>query len=217
MTKWGGFACGACRHHRADFHLWIVDDDPINEPCHQWSALGTCPLVHSRLQALATRFNPLAQGGNVHVLRCLGLELPPWRRSARLALRHLLASARTRLPLDHLCQGYIEPPRLLACELRQDITQRLTARVQGLGQPGPHLRPCQCMGEEGRVAQDTAEVLPHECVQDLRGGIARRAALTEGAPERLRTAPTEVILVAGGHGATAARESTRTTADQATE
>jgi hypothetical protein len=31
MTKGGGFACGPCRHHRADFHLGIVDDDPSNE------------------------------------------------------------------------------------------------------------------------------------------------------------------------------------------
>jgi len=71
---------------------------------------------------------------------------------------------------------------LLAFKLRQDITQRLTARVQGLGQPGPHLRPFKFMGDEGRLAQDTAEVLPHEGVQDLRRGIARRAALTESEP-----------------------------------
>ena len=124
------------------------------------------------MQALAKRFNTLAPGGNVHVLLCLGLELPPLLRYAMLALRHLLASARKLLPLAHLCQGYIEPPRLLAFELRQDITPRLTARVQGLGQPGPHRRPFQCMGDEGRVAQDTAEVLPHECVQNRRGAGA---------------------------------------------
>ena len=78
MTKGGGFACGARGHHIADFHLRIVDDDPINEQCHQWSALGKGQVVQSRLQALAKCFNTLAQGGNVHVLLCLGLELPQW-------------------------------------------------------------------------------------------------------------------------------------------
>ena len=151
------------------------------------------------------------------VLRCLGIELPQWLCSAMLALSHLLSFARKLLSRDHLRQIYIEQPRLLACELRQDITQRLTARVQGLGQPGPHLRPFQFMGDEGRVAQDTAEVLPHESVSDLRGGIARRAALAEGEPPRIRTAPTEVILVAGMHGATAAREPTLATADQSAQ
>ena len=151
------------------------------------------------------------------MLLCLGIALPQWLRAALLALRHLLASALTRLPLDHLRQGSITQPRLLACELRQDITPRLTACGQGLGQPGPPLRPFQCMGDEGRVAQDTAEVRPPEGVQDLRGGIARRAALPEGEPQRIRTAPTARIMGAGGHGATAARASTRTTADEAAQ
>src|SRR6266702_3477668 len=108
MTKGGGFAVGACRHHRADVHLGIIDDDSMNEPCHQLSALGTCQLVQSRLQALTKCFTTLTQGGNVHVLLCLGLELPQWLREAMLALRHLLSSARTLLPLDHLRQVYIE-------------------------------------------------------------------------------------------------------------
>jgi hypothetical protein len=217
MTKGGGVAFGACRHHRADFHLGIVDNDPLNEPCHQVSALGTCQLVQSRLQALAKCFNPLAQGGNVHMLLGLGIELPQLLRSTLLALRHLLASARTLLPLDHLCQVEIEPPRLLAFELRQDITQRLTARVQSLGHPSPHLRPFACMRDEGGIAQDTAEILPHEGVQDLRGGIARRAARAEGQPQRISMAPAAGIMVAGRQRATTAREPTLATADEAAE
>ena len=114
-----------------------------------------------------------------------------------LALRHLLSSAFKLLPLDHLREVSSAQLRLLAFELRPDITQRLTARVQGLGQPRPHLCPFQCMGDEGRGASDTAEGLPHESVSDLRGGIAGGAALTEGEPQRIRTAPTAGIMVAG--------------------
>jgi len=106
---------------------------------------------------------------------------------------------------------------LLAFELRQDITQRLTARVQGLGQPCPHLCPCQFMCHEGRLPQDTAEVLPHQVVQSLRGSIARRAALAEGEPQRIGTAPAEVIMVARVQSATTAREPARATADQAAQ
>ena len=84
--------------------MGIVDNDPINEPFHQLSALGTCPWVQSRVQALATCFNPLAQGGNMHGLLCLGIELPQLLRSTLLVLRHLLSSARKLLPLDPLCQ-----------------------------------------------------------------------------------------------------------------
>ena len=134
-----------------------------------------------------------------------------------MALRHLLSSARTLLPLDHLCQVAIEQPRLLAFELRQDIPQRLTARVQRLGQPRPHLRPCACMADEGGIAQDTAEILPYEGGQDLRGGIACRAALAEGQPQRIRMAPAEGSMVAGRQRATTAREPTLATPDEAME
>jgi hypothetical protein len=34
---------------------------------------------------------------------------------------------------------------LLAFELRQDITQRLTARVQSLGQPSPHAHQAKAL------------------------------------------------------------------------
>ena len=76
MTKGGGFAFGACGHHIADFHLSIVDDDTINEQFHQLSALGKGQVVQSRLHALAKGLDSLGQGGHIHVLLCLGIELP---------------------------------------------------------------------------------------------------------------------------------------------
>ena len=150
MTKGGGFACGACRHHRAACHLGIVDEDSITEPCHPLAALGKGQLVQSRWQAVAPCFTPLAQGGNMHVVPCLGLELPQWLRSTMGALRSLRSSARTLLPLEHRCQGAIEPPRWWACALRQDSTPRVTARLPSRRPPGPPLRPFPCMGAEGR-------------------------------------------------------------------
>ncbi len=76
MTKWGGFAFGPRGDHRADFHLRIVDDDAINESFHQLSALGKRQVVECWGQALAQRLDSLGQGGNVHVLLCLDIELP---------------------------------------------------------------------------------------------------------------------------------------------
>src|SRR5262249_6104410 len=104
MTQGGGFTFGACRHPIADCHLGIVDDAPSHEQCHQLAALGQGPWVQSRLQALAQGCHTLAPGGHVHVWLGLSIELPQWLRSTRLALRHLRASARPLLPLDHLGQ-----------------------------------------------------------------------------------------------------------------
>ena len=81
-----------------------------------------------------------------------------------LRLGHLLAFPLELCPFDHLREVQIEQPSLLAFELRQDITQRLTACLQGLGQPLAHLCPCQFMGDEGQLPQHAAEVPPDQFV-----------------------------------------------------
>ena len=70
MTKWGGFAFGARGHHITAFHLRIVDDDTINEPCHPWSALGKRQGGECRMQTLTKRLDALGQG--YHIDRLLG-------------------------------------------------------------------------------------------------------------------------------------------------
>ena len=66
-----------------------------------------------------------------------------------LCLGHLLAFPLELCSFDDLREVQIEQPSLLTFELRQDITQRLTARVERLGQPFAHLRACQFMSDEG--------------------------------------------------------------------
>ena len=129
MTKRGGFAFGARGHHIADCHLRVVADDPINEQCHQWSALGKRQRVKRGLDTLANPLDALGQRRDIHVLLGLGIELPPLLRSTLLGLGHLLASPLELLALNHLREVQIEQPSLLAFELRQNVTERLTARL----------------------------------------------------------------------------------------
>ena len=86
---------------------------------------------------------------------------------------------------------------MLAFKLREDVAQGLSSRLQGLGQPCAHLRPLQFMGDQAGLRQDMAEVLPDQCVQGVRGGIAGRAALALGQPQRIGATTTEVIMIAG--------------------
>jgi hypothetical protein len=153
----------------------------------------------------------------VPVVLCLGIALPPGLRSTRLALRPRLSAACTRLPRAPLREGESEPPRVWAFELRQAITPRLTARVQGLGPPRPPLGPFPGLGDEGRGAEDPAAGRPHERGSALRGGLAGWAARTEGAPQRRRAAPTAVIRGAGRAGTPTARAAPLPTAAQAAE
>ena len=217
MTKGGSFALRPRGHHRADCHLCIVDDDAINEPCHPWSAWSTGQVVERRLHALAKRLKTLGHRHHMTMLLGLGLALPPWLPQALLGLCHRLPCALALLTLDHLCQGEIEQPSVLACKRREDVTQRLSARLQGLGQPCAQLRPLQCMGDQVGLPQDTAAVLPDQGVQGVSRGIAGRAALALGQPQRIGAASTEVLVVAGAHGASAAREPTLAPTDESTE
>ena len=102
MPKGGGLAFGPRGPHRAACHLGIVDDDTINESCHQVSALSKRQLVQSRLHALTKGCDALGQGCDIDVLLCLGIELPQLLHAAMLTLRHLLSSALKLLALDHL-------------------------------------------------------------------------------------------------------------------
>src|SRR5215475_4720755 len=214
MTKWGGLPFGPRRHHIADFHLGIVHDDAINKQFHQLSALSKCQIVERWLDALAKRLNALDQGRHIDMLLSLSIKLPQLLPQAMLSLNHLLASALELLPLDHLCQVEIEQPSLLAFQLREDVTQRLSACVQGLGQPFTPLCPFQFMGDQAGLPQDPAEVLPDECVQGLSRGITSCAALTLGQPQCISAAATEIIMIAGGQGASAACEPALATTDE---
>lgn len=147
----------------------------------------------------------------------LGIELPSLLPETLVALRHLLAFALELLPLDTLRQVYIEQPSLLACKLRQDIPQRLASGVQGLRHPCAQLSPLQCMADEGRVAKHTAAVLPDQVVQGVRRGIASTTTRTERCAERIGPTPTDVIMVPRVACATATRQPTLATTDQATQ
>ena len=91
MTKWGGFPLGASRHHIADFHLAIADDDTINEQFDQLSALGKRQMVQSRANALAKGLEALGQGRDIHLLLRLGIKLMQLAGQAVRGLDHLLS------------------------------------------------------------------------------------------------------------------------------
>ena len=133
MTKRGGVAFGPRGHPIADFHLRIIDDDTSDESFHQLSALSKRQVVACGVQALTKRLNALGQGGHIHVLLGLGVAWPQLLGSTLLRLGHRLAFPLKLLPFDDLPKVQIAPPSLLTFALRQDITQRLTARMQGLG------------------------------------------------------------------------------------
>jgi hypothetical protein len=165
---------------------------------------------------LAQRRKALGQGRPIDMRVCLGIKVPPLLPEAMVGLCHLLASALALLTLAHLCQGESEPPSWLAFTLREDVPQRLSSRVQGLGQPCAPLCPRQCRGDQAGFPHDPAEGLPDEGVPGVSRGIAGGAARALGQPPRLSAATTEGIMGARAQGAAAACEPTLATTDAST-
>jgi hypothetical protein len=215
MTQGGGVPWGSRRHPRTDVHLRLLDDDAINASCHPLSALGNRPRGEGRVHAVAQRLDALGSGRNVHGRRRLGIAWPQWLRYPRVGLGPLLSFPLALRPCDPLCAGQIAQPSWLAFALRQDVTPRLPSCVEGLGHPFPQLRPCPCLGDEGRLPPHAAEVLPDPVVSGVCGRIARRAAGAPGCPQRSWAPLTAVRVLARGKRPPGTRPPPRPTADEA--
>jgi len=215
MTKWGGFSRGARGDHRANLHLVMGDDDVIDEPLHQWSALGTRERVQGGLPPPAKGLQALGQGGDSHLWLRLRLERAQLLGQAMWGVRHLLSCALARVTPDDLRQIDFQPPGVLPFELGQGIMQGLPPGRPGLGQPCAAMRPREGMRTEGGLAQDPAQILPDQRVQGSGRGQARRAALSPGRPQGLGPTAAEIGGIAGGKGAPQTRQLTLATTDQA--
>lgn len=217
MTKWGGFSLGARGDHRANLHLVMGDDDVIDEQLHQVSALGKRELVQGGLQPLAQGLDALGQGGDIHLLLRLSLELAQLLGQAVLGVRHLLAFALELVTPNDLCQIDFQQPGLLPFELSEGVTQRLPPGLQGLGEPRPAVGPCEGMRDEGWLAQDSAQILPDQLVQGAGWGKTRRAALAPGRSQRIGPTAAERVVRAWGKGAPRTGQLTLAATDQAAE
>jgi hypothetical protein len=217
MTKWGDFPLGPSGHHIANFHLVMGDDDVIDQPCHQWSALGKGQLVQGGLQPPAKGLKSLSQRGDIHLLLRLSLELAPLLGQAMLSVRHLLSCAFELVTPHNVCAVDFQQPSVLPFELGEGITQGLAPGLQRLGQPCPAVGPCQCMRDACWLTQEPAQILPHQRIQGAGRGKARGAARPLGRPPRLRPTTAEIVVLGWGQGAPRTRQLTRATTDQAAE
>src|SRR5215510_79718 len=215
MTKRDGFPLRAGGHDVADFHLAVADDDPINEQCGQLSTLSKRQLVECRADAVAKGLDAMGQGGHIHLLLCLEIELAQLLSQPLLGLSHLLVFAFEFVPTDDGGQIDLQQARLLPFQLRQGLPQRLAPGVEGVRQPLPALGPCQFMSNQSGLSQHPTEILPHERVQGMGRGIARRAAVVGSCAQGIASPPTSIVGIAGGEGAAHAGQLTLAATDQA--
>ncbi len=215
MTKRNGFPLRAGGHDGADFHLAVADDDPINEQGDQLSTLGKRPMVEGRADAVAKGRDALSQGGHLHLVLGLGIELAQLLSPPVRGLRHLLVVACECVPTDEGGQRALQQARLVPFQLRQGLPQRWAPGVEGVRQPLPARGPCQFMSHHSGLSPHPPEILPPERVHGLGRGIARRAAVVGSGAQGIASPPTRIGGRAGGEGAAPAGQLPLAATDQA--
>jgi SRSO17 transposase len=180
MTKGGGFPRRTGWHDVPNLDLAIGDDDAIDEQFDQMSALGESEVFQGRLKALAEAGDSFRQFGHIDLPLHLSIQLAQLLGQPVLCLLHLLSFTLEFVPADYLRQIGIQQPRLLALKLSQGILEGLAAGLQRLRQPFAQLRPFQFVGDQGRLGQHLAEILPDQFIQGGRRNVARRTALAYG-------------------------------------
>jgi hypothetical protein len=217
MTEGGGFPLGSRGDDVPNLHLVVGDDDAIDDPCYQLSALGKREVVQGRLHFPAKRFESLRQGGNIHLLLRLRLELAQLLDPAVLNVDHLLSFGLKLITPDALAQLERQPARLLEVEPGESIAQGLPPGLQGLEQPGPIAGTRQFMGDERWRSQDPAQLLPDQGVQGSGRGHASLAAVAPGGPPDIASTATAIVGIIRGDRAPRTRQLTLATSDQVAE
>ena len=165
MTKGHLFACWRGRDDVTDFHLGVVNDNAVNQQLYQLSALSESELLEGGLQAPTKVFDAGGQLRRVQLLLGLRFQLTQLLRQAILRLGDRLPLALELVPVDHLGQVHLEQAGLLALQLCQSGSQGLLTILQRLWEPLTGLGARQFMCDEGRIDQQTTQVLPHQLVQ----------------------------------------------------
>lgn len=91
----------------------------------------------------------------------------------------------------------IEQAGVLPLDLGQSVPEGAPSCLEGLREPLTTLGTLELMGDERRLRQHLAELLPHECIERWGPDIAGNTALSQGRPQRVRTPPAPIIAIPG--------------------
>src|SRR2546430_3602755 len=197
MTKRDRRPLGPRGHHRANLHLTIIDNHPINKQFHQLATLGEGQVVERWPEAAAEGVDAVRQGQDIDLLLCLGLDLPELWAHTLLRLGQLVPFALEFLATDDFSQIDVEQAGMLPLDLGQRLTQGALARLEGLRKPLAPLGALEFVGDECRLGEHLTELLPDQHSERLGADISGNTALPQGRPQRVGATPAPIITLAG--------------------
>jgi hypothetical protein len=197
MTKRDRLPLGPRGHHRANLYLTIIDDDPINKQFHQLATLGEGQMIQRWPQAVAEGVDAMRQGQDIDLLLCLDLDLPELLAHTLLRLGQLVPFALEFLAPDDFGQIDVEQAGVLPLDLGQRLTQGALARLESVWKPLTPLGALEFVGDECRLGEHLAEILPDQRIERFGADIPGNTALPQGRPQRVGATPAPIITLAG--------------------
>src|SRR3989441_773058 len=197
MTKRDCLPLGSRGHHRANLHLPVIDNDPINKQFDQLATLGEGQLIERWLEAVAERFDAVRQSEYIYLLLSLGLDLPELLAHTLLRLGQLVPFVLEFLATDDFGQIDVEQAGMLPLDLGQRLTQGALARLEGLRKPLAPLGALEFVGDECRLGEHLTEILPDQRIERLGSDIPGNTTLPQGRPQRVGATPAPIITRAG--------------------
>jgi hypothetical protein len=162
--------------HIADLHLTVGDHHPVDQQLYQLAALLEAGLAQAHPELLQHLGHRLGDRAHLDQPLALSGDLPLARQQVGL-----LAGKAPVLPLeagqvDHLGQVGLQQPLTLAGHARPDAAEGRLPAAQLLRHPGAAVGALQRLGDQPGLAEDRAQIRPHQLVELGGRDEPRRAA-----------------------------------------
>ncbi len=206
---------GICRRNNvADFDLVVGDNHTIDQQFDQLTPLGKGGLLQPNLEPLTDRLDVGDGRSNLQQLLTVVGQLPLLHLQIVALLDQLALPALKLGQLNRLRQIGGQQALALAVETPQRGLDGRPAMVQFIGEPIPTVGALQGRGDQVRMLDHRAQILPHQGIQLNGRNPTRATAYVVATGHRPLFAITEVVEIVWRAKATMTLQATLPTADQ---
>ena len=206
---------GICRRNSvADFDLVVGDNHTIDQQFDQLTPLGKGGLLQPNLEPLTDRLDVGDGRSNLQQLLTVVGQLPLLHLQIVALLDQLALPALKLGQLNRLRQIGGQQALALAVETPQRGLDGRPAMVQFIGEPIPTVGALQGRGDQVRMLDHRAQILPHQGIQLNGRNPTRATAYVVATGHRPLFAITEVVEIVWRAKATMTLQATLPTADQ---
>jgi hypothetical protein len=165
MTKTHLLTFGGGRDHLADFDVPVGDHHPIKHQLDHLAFLLKASVLQTLVDAMTPVLNRLYHARQLPLAVDTGFQLACLAGERLRTVSQILLASAIFFQLQDASQLRLGEPLLLLFEAPVGFPQVFAPGLELLGQPGTALCPSQRLFNQGGVAQECTDSLPHDLIQ----------------------------------------------------